>query len=156
MRGRGRGEEAMYDAIVVGGRVAGSSTAMLLARKGMKVLVLDRSTFPSDTLSTHQVQVPGVARLRRWGLLDAVIASGAPPARHVLFDQGPIALEGHFPEFEGVDAVYSPRRTVLDAILLDAAREGGAEVREDFIVEGLTTEAGRVTGIRGAQKGGAP
>ena len=64
-------------------------------------------------------------------------------------------LEGHFPEFDGVDAVYSPRRTVLDAILVDAAREAGAEVREDFIVEGLTTEGGRVTGIRGARKGGA-
>jgi 2-polyprenyl-6-methoxyphenol hydroxylase-like FAD-dependent oxidoreductase len=128
---------------------------MLLARKGMKVLVLDRARFPSDTLSTHQVQVPGVARLRRWGLLDKVIASGAPAAQHVVFDQGPVVLEGHFPEFQGTDAVYSPRRTVLDAILLDAAREAGAEVREDFIVEELTTEAGRVTGVRGARKGGA-
>jgi 2-polyprenyl-6-methoxyphenol hydroxylase-like FAD-dependent oxidoreductase len=144
----------MYDAIVVGGRVAGSSTAMLLARKGMKVLVVDRASFPSDTLSTHQVQVPGVARLREWGLLDKVIASGAPPARHVVFDQGPAVLDGHFPEFEGVDAVYSPRRTVLDAILLDAAREAGAEFREDVIVEELTTADGRVTGIRGARKGG--
>jgi 2-polyprenyl-6-methoxyphenol hydroxylase-like FAD-dependent oxidoreductase len=144
----------MYDAIVVGGRVAGSPTAMLLARKGMKVLVLDRASFPSDTLSTHQVQIPGVARLRRWGLLDKVIASGAPPARHVVFDQGPAVLDGHFPEFEGVDAVYSPRRTVLDSILIDAAREAGAEIREDVIVEELTTEDGRVTGIRGARKGG--
>jgi 2-polyprenyl-6-methoxyphenol hydroxylase-like FAD-dependent oxidoreductase len=128
---------------------------MLLARKGMRVLVLDRATFPSDTLSTHQVQLPGVARLRRWGVLDSVAASGAPPARHVVFDQGSVVLEGHFPTFEGVDAVYSPRRTVLDAILVDAAREAGAEVREDFIVEGLITEGRRVTGIRGAAKGGA-
>ena len=144
----------MYDAIVVGGRVAGSSTAMLLARAGMNVLVVDRAGFPSDTLSTHQVQVPGVARLRRWGLLDAVEASGAPPARHVVFDQGSVVLRGHFPEFEGADAVYSPRRTVLDAILLDAARRAGAEVRENFIVEGLITDGGSVTGIRGGHKGG--
>ena len=95
----------MYDVIVVGARVAGSSTAMLLARAGLKVLVADRASFPSDTLSTHQVQLPGVARLRRWGLLDAVVDSGAPPARHVRFDTCPVVLDGHFPTFEGVDAV---------------------------------------------------
>src|SRR2546430_10016233 len=68
----------MYDVIIVGARVAGAPTAMLLARRGLKVLVLDRATFPSDTLSTHQVQLPGVARLARWGLLDAVLEAGTP------------------------------------------------------------------------------
>jgi 2-polyprenyl-6-methoxyphenol hydroxylase-like FAD-dependent oxidoreductase len=145
----------MYDVIVVGARVAGSSTAMLLARAGLKVLVVDRAGFPSDTLSTHQVQLPGVARLRRWGLLDAVVASGAPPARHVRFDVGPVLLEGHFPAFQGVDAVYSPRRTVLDALLLEAARAAGAEVRERFAVDEVVVTDGRVTGIRGREKGGA-
>jgi flavin-dependent dehydrogenase len=48
----------MYDVIIVGARVAGAPTAMLLARRGLKVLVVDRATFPSDTLSTHQVQLP--------------------------------------------------------------------------------------------------
>jgi glycine/D-amino acid oxidase-like deaminating enzyme len=109
---------------VIGARVAGSSTAMLLARKGLDVLVLDRASFPSDTLSTHQVQVPGVARLHRWGLLDKVIASGAPPARAVRFDVGFAVLRGHFPPFQGVDAVYSPRRTVLDALLAAAVEAG--------------------------------
>nr|WP_273846809.1 FAD-dependent oxidoreductase [Rubrobacter calidifluminis] len=112
--------------IVVGARVAGASTAMLLARRGLKVLVVDRTTFPSDTLSTHQVQLPGVARLKRWGLLDRVIASGAPAARHVRFDPGLVVLECRFPAYQGVDALYSPRRTVLDGILVDAAREAGA------------------------------
>jgi 2-polyprenyl-6-methoxyphenol hydroxylase-like FAD-dependent oxidoreductase len=144
----------MYDLIVVGARVAGSSTALLAARAGLRVLVVDRATFPSDTLSTHQVQLPGVARLRRWGLLDAVIASGAPAARRVRFDTGPVVLEGRYPAFEGVDAVYSPRRTILDSLLLDAARAAGAEVRERFAVEELTTEDGRVTGIHGREKGG--
>ena len=146
----------MYDVIVVGARVAGSATAMLLAGKGFRVLVVDRASFPSDTLSTHQVQLPGVARLRRWGLLDAVVASGAPPARHVRFDVGPAVIEGHFPTFQGVDAVYSPRRTVLDALLVEAARAAGAEVRERFMVEEVVVEGGRVTGIRGREKGGAP
>ncbi|HXY72020.1 MAG TPA: NAD(P)/FAD-dependent oxidoreductase [Actinomycetota bacterium] len=143
----------MYDAIVVGARVGGSATAMLLARRGMKVLVVDRASFPSDTLSTHQIQVPGVALLLRWGLLDAVVGSGAPPARRVRFQQEDLVIEGSFPEFEGASAVYSPRRTVLDGILLDAARSAGAEVRERFIVEELVMEAGRVAGIRGARKG---
>jgi flavin-dependent dehydrogenase len=146
----------MYDVIIVGARVAGSSTAMLLAREGLSVLVVDRATFPSDTLSTHQVQLPGVARLRRWGLLDAVVASGAPPARGVRFDVGPVVLQGHFPTFQGVEAVYSPRRTVLDALLVDAARAAGAEVRENFIVDEVLLEGGRATGIRGREKGGQP
>jgi len=145
----------MYDVIIVGARVAGSATALLLARKGVKVLVVERATFPSDTLSTHNIQLPGVARLKRWGLLDRIIAAGTPAARHVIFDPGPVVLEGHFPSFEGIDALYSPRRTVLDKILVDAARQAGAEVRENFMVEDLVQEAGRVGGIRGREKGGA-
>jgi flavin-dependent dehydrogenase len=144
----------MYDAIVVGARVAGSPTAMLLARKGYKVLVIDKATFPSDTMSTHQVQLPGIARLKRWGLLDKVIAANTPPTRHVRFDTGAIVLEGSFPEFEGVDALYCPRRTILDKILVDAAVQAGAEVRENFIVEEILIEDNHVTGIRGRSKGG--
>ena len=82
---------------------------MLLARSGLKVLVVYRATFPSDTLSTHQVQLPGAARLKRWGLLERVIASGAPPARSVRFDTGAVVFEGNYPPFQGVDAVYTLR-----------------------------------------------
>src|SRR5512147_1697855 len=103
----------MYDVIVVGARVAGSATAMLLARKGYKVLMVDKATFPSDTMSTHQVQLPAVARLKRWGLLDKVIASTAPAARHVKFDSSAVVLHGKCPQFEGIDALYSPRRYIL-------------------------------------------
>src|SRR6266487_3677914 len=102
---------------------------MLLARAGMRVLAVDRATFPSDTLSTHQVQVPGVARLNRWGLLDRLSAAGTPPTRRVRFDPGHIVLDGHFPSYDGVDSLYSPRRTVLDSILVDAAWDTGAEIR---------------------------
>jgi 2-polyprenyl-6-methoxyphenol hydroxylase-like FAD-dependent oxidoreductase len=138
----------MYDVIIVGARVAGASTAMLMARRGLKVLVVDRAQFPSDTLSTHQVQVPGVARLRRWGLLDAVVAAGTPPTRRVRFDTGTTVLEGRWPEFDGADALYSPRRTILDALLVDAARAAGAEVRERCKVDEVLFEDGRVCGIR--------
>ena len=149
------GSTSNYDAIVVGARVAGSSTAMLLARRGHSVLAVDRASFPSDTLSTHQVQVPGVARLARWGLLRRLADADTPAARKVRFDPGPALLEGHLPTFEGVNAIYSPRRTVLDALLVDAAREAGAEVRERFTVEEVLIEDGVVVGIRGKEKGGA-
>ena len=68
----------MYDAIVIGSRCAGAPTAMLLARAGRRVLVVDRATFPSDVLSGHTIQPAGVARLQRWGLLDKVRATGVP------------------------------------------------------------------------------
>jgi 2-polyprenyl-6-methoxyphenol hydroxylase-like FAD-dependent oxidoreductase len=145
----------MYDVIVVGARVAGASTALLLARRGLKVLAVDRATFPSDTLSTHQVQVPGVARLRRWGILDGVLAAGTPAASSVRFDPGPVVLRGRFPEFEGANAVYSPRRTLLDKLLVDAARAAGAEVRERFAFDELVWDGDRVTGIRGRSGGDA-
>jgi flavin-dependent dehydrogenase len=144
-----------YDVIVVGARVAGAATAMLLARRGLSVLVLEQARFPSDTLSTHQIQLPGVACLARWGLLDKVIASNAPPAREAIFAPGSVRLAGRYPEFEGVDAVYSPRRFILDALLVDAARQAGAEVIEGFVVSGLIFDGERVVGVRGTEKGSA-
>ena len=145
----------MYDVIVVGARPAGSTTALLLARQGLRVLVVDRATFPSDTLSTHQVQLPGIARLERWGLLDRLIAAGTPATRRVTFDTGDVVLDGRYPSFEGVDALYSPRRRVLDAILVEAAREAGAEVREGATVEDLVWDDGTVVGVRVRSSGQA-
>src|SRR5688572_27547952 len=70
-----------FDAIVVGARCAGAPTAMLLARQGYRVLLVDRATFPSDTVSTHVIHAPGVAALERWGLRDRLAATGCPPIR---------------------------------------------------------------------------
>src|SRR5512145_636910 len=123
-----------YDAIVVGARCAGSPTAMLLARKGYRVLVVDKATFPSDTISTHLIHPPGVAALKRWGLLDRVTATGCPSIHTYSFDFGPFAISGA-PGTEESPVSYAPRRTVLDKLLLDAASEAGAEVREGFTVE---------------------
>jgi 2-polyprenyl-6-methoxyphenol hydroxylase-like FAD-dependent oxidoreductase len=145
----------MYDVIVVGARVAGSSTAMLLARGGCKVLVVDRASFPSDTLSSPPGAPAGGGEAAALGLLDRVVASGAPPTRAVRFDTGEVVLDGRFPAFQGVDAMYSPRRTVLDRLLVEAAGEAGAEVREGFTVEEVLLDGGRVTGIRGRARGGA-
>jgi 2-polyprenyl-6-methoxyphenol hydroxylase-like FAD-dependent oxidoreductase len=138
----------MYDAIVVGARAAGSPTAMLLARKGYRVLLVDRASFPSDTLSTHYIHQPGIARLRRWGLLDRLIATGCPPIGRMTFDVGPFALRAAPAPSEGVAEGYCPRRTVLDSLLLDAACEAGVEVRTGFFVDELCFEDGAVVGIR--------
>jgi flavin-dependent dehydrogenase len=121
---------------------------MLLARKGHRVLVVDRATFPSDTLSTHYIHQPGVARLHRWGLLDRLIATGCPPSRGLTFDVGPFALSGTPPPSDGVVEGYAPRRTVLDNLLVEAAAEAGAEVRTGFPVDELVYEDGAVAGVK--------
>jgi flavin-dependent dehydrogenase len=120
---------------------------MLLARKGYRVLLLDRGSFPSDTISTHYIHQPGIARLKRWGLLDRVSASNCPPVHQLRFDVGPFALQGSPTPIDGVTDGYAPRRTVLDKILVDAAVEAGAELREHFVVQELLTDGERVTGI---------
>ena len=84
-----------YDAIVVGARCAGSPTAMLLARKGYKVLVVDKATFPSDTISTHLIHPPGVAALKRWGLLDGLWQRGVRRSTPMRSTSAPSRLPGH-------------------------------------------------------------
>jgi flavin-dependent dehydrogenase len=142
-----------YDAIVVGARCAGSPVAMLLAREGYRVLVVDRATFPSDTMSTHVVQPQGIAALRRWGLLDALTATGCPPIGTYTFDFGPFTISGS-PGTPESPVAYCPRRIVLDQVLVDAASEAGAEVREGFTVEEIVVDEGRVVGVRGHGKDG--
>lgn len=142
-----------YDVIIVGARCAGSPTAMLLARRGYRVLLVDRATFPSDTLSTHVVHPLGVAALARWGLLDRLEVSGCPPIHTYAFDFGPFTISGS-PGTAEAPVAYCPRRVVLDKLLLDAAAEAGAEVREGFTVEEILREGGRVAGIRGRSRSG--
>ena len=142
-----------YDVIVIGARCAGSPTAMLLARKGYKVLLVDRASFPSDTLSTHVLHPPGVAALKRWGLLDQLTTTNCPPIDTYSFDFGPFTITGA-PGTDDSPVAYCPRRTVLDQILVDGAAAAGAEVREEFTVKDIVIEEGRVRGIRGHGKGG--
>jgi len=143
-----------YDAIVVGARCAGSPAAMLLARKGCKVLLVDKATFPSDTISTHLIHPPGVAALKRWGLLNRLVATGCPPIHTYAFNFGPFTVAGS-PGTDEAPVSYGPRRTVLDKLLVDAAAEAGAEVREGFSVSEILFEDGRVVGIRGRDGQGA-
>ncbi len=145
--------EKPYDVIIVGARCAGSPTGMLLARKGYRVLIVDRATFPSDTVSTHVVHPLGVAALARWGLLDRLAATGCPPIHTYAFDFGPFTLSGA-PGTAEHPLAYCPRRTVLDKLLVDAAAEAGAEVREGFVVDDITYDRDRVVGIKGHSKSG--
>ncbi|MYV51243.1 NAD(P)/FAD-dependent oxidoreductase [Streptomyces sp. SID3212] len=139
----------MYDVIVVGARCAGSPVAMLLARQGHRVLMVDRSSFPSDAVSTHYIHQAGLSRLKDWGLLDEVIDAKTPAIRKMNFSYRGIELNGFAEPIDGIDAVYCPRRVVLDEILVNAARRAGVEVVEGFTVSGVVSSDGRVTGVRG-------
>src|ERR1700756_5168152 len=145
------------DVVVVGGRVAGSATAMLLARLGHDVVVVDQASFPSDTISTHSIARSGVVQLRRWGLLDAVLDSGAPAIRQVTFHAGGESVSRTLSHKAGVDLVVAPRRYVLDTILATAAQRAGADVRDGVTVTGVRRDRrGRVAGVYGHDRDGAP
>lgn len=144
----------MWDVIIVGARCAGSSLAMLLGRRGHNVLVLDRAAFPSDTMSSHIIHPAGGASLKRWGLLEKVRATGVPVTVEAAIDFGPVVLTGTPPAKDGVAEWHCVRRNLLDAILVEAARDAGAEVRERFSVDELIQEDGAVVGIRGRDASG--
>ena len=147
----------MYDAIVVGARCGGSPTAMLLARHGLKVLLVDKATFPSDVISTHIVWPHGAEVLGRWGLLAKLADTGVPPiCRRMTFDVGPFALHGTIPDANDGLGGFCPRRRVLDSLLVQAAAESGVEVREGFTVDDLLAHADVVEGIRGHGQGAQP
>jgi 2-polyprenyl-6-methoxyphenol hydroxylase-like FAD-dependent oxidoreductase len=142
------GESRAYDAIVVGARPAGAATAMLLARAGRRVLLVDRAEYASDTLSTHALMRGGVMQLHRWGVLDAVRDAGTPPIRRTVFHYGDERVDIEMRELHGVDTLYAPRRTLLDRVLVDAARDAGAEVVWGVRVHGLERDSGgRVRGV---------
>ena len=149
-----------YDVVVVGGRVAGASTALLLARAGARVALVDRARRGSDTVSTHALMRAGVLQLSRWGLLERVVAAGTPPVRRTTFHhEGRRPVEVSIRPSTGVDALHAPRRHVLDAILADAAAEAGADVLHQTPVTGLLRDGdGRVAGVvtRGADGRGVP
>jgi 2-polyprenyl-6-methoxyphenol hydroxylase-like FAD-dependent oxidoreductase len=127
---------------------------MLLARKGYRVLLLEKATFPSDVPRGHVIQPHGTALLKRWGVLDRVIASNCPPIPFVTLDVGPFALTSTPPLADGETPIYGPRHGILDKILADAAVESGAELREGFVVQELLMADNRIIGIRGRGKDG--
>lgn len=136
-----------YDALVVGARCAGAATAMLLARKGWRVLVIDRASHGTDTISTHALVRGGVLQLHRWGVLPRLQAAGTPPVSEATFHYGDEAITVPVAASHGVDALYAPRRTLLDSALVCAAGEAGADVRFGHTLVALTHRSdGRVCG----------
>jgi 2-polyprenyl-6-methoxyphenol hydroxylase-like FAD-dependent oxidoreductase len=145
-----------YDVIVAGARVAGASTAMLLARAGLSVLVVERGREGTDTLSTHALMRAGVLQLRRWGVLDAVIARGTPVVRATTFHYGDEAVSVALKPRDGIEGLYAPRRFVLDKILVGAARAAGAHVAYGVTVTDVVRDGDRVAGIVAKPNDGAP
>jgi flavin-dependent dehydrogenase len=145
----------MYDAIVVGARCAGASTAMLLARRGLKVLLVDRASFPSDIPHGHLVHRSGPVRLRDWGLLDQLAASNCPAIDSMTIDVGDFSLTGHNLVLDDVAVAYGPRRSALDAVLVRAAVAAGAEFREGFAVQEFVAADGKIEGIRARARNGS-
>jgi flavin-dependent dehydrogenase len=161
-----RDGDGTYDAIVVGARVAGAPTAMLLARQGRRVLLLDRGRFPSDIrTSTLLIWPPGIGYLKKWGVLETLVATGCPPIDRYRISIGPpfgepaITIVGAprtSDECLGGTTSYAPRRTILDEILVKEAVRAGAALREEVTVTDLLRDGDRVVGIRGRDASGAP
>lgn len=149
--------DASYDAIVVGARVAGASTAMLMAREGLRVLLLDRAPAPgTDTLSTLALMRGAVLQLARWGLLDRIRAAGTPAVRSTLVHYGSEVVTVPIQEKAGIAELFAPRRRLLDGILVEAAAAAGVEVRFGAAVDELVWRGGRVVGVRGRDRAGLP
>ncbi len=144
------------DVLVVGARCAGAAVAMLTARRGLKVLAIDRGSYGSDTLSTHALMRGGVMQLTRWGVLPRILELGTPAVHATSFYYGEEAVEVAVQPSHGVEALYAPRRTVLDSVLVDAAQEAGADIRHGHTLSELVRRPdGRVTGavIRDSEGG---
>ena len=143
-----------FDAVIVGARCAGAATALLLARAGARVLVVDKGVYGSDTLSTHALMRGAVLQLHQWGILPAIVAAGTPPVHSTTFSYREqdvtVPIESKF----GVDALYAPRRTLLDRVLADAAASYGAEFRYGVRIDDvIRDDRGRVRGISAAVGG---
>jgi flavin-dependent dehydrogenase len=148
-------DRSRHDVVIVGGRVAGSATAMLLAHLGHDVVIVDQASFPSDTVSTHSIARSGVVQLRRWGLVDEVLASGAPAIRQVTFNAAGESTRRTIKDKAGVDFLVAPRRYLLDTLLATAAEHAGAEVHTGITVTGLQRDGGgRVVGVSGHDRTG--
>jgi flavin-dependent dehydrogenase len=145
----------MYDVIVIGARCAGSPTAMLFAQQGYRVLLLEKVTFPQDTLSSHYIHMQGVALLNQWGLLDKVRDSGCTPITRESYEAPGVRVEGFSLPIDGLTTTYAPRRYVLDPILAHGAVAAGVEFREGCAVNDLVWEDDRVVGVRYTTPGGA-
>jgi menaquinone-9 beta-reductase len=142
------------DAVVVGARCAGAATAMLLAREGARVVLVDKGTYGTDMLSTHALMRGAVLQLDRWGVLPDIVEAGTPPVQSTTFCYTHTDITVPIEPRHGVTALYAPRRTLLDRVLVDAAIRSGVDVRYGFQVDDVKVNGrGRVVGISAVQGG---
>ena len=142
------GVRSRYDAVIIGARCAGAATAMLLARSGAKVLLVDRQTYGSDTMSTHALMRGAVVLLKRWGLVPRLTARQTPAIYATTFHYGEDSVRVDIKADQDADCLHAPRRTVLDSLLVDAAFEAGAEVRHGVALSELQfAPGGRVSEV---------
>ena len=146
-----------HDVVIVGARAAGAATALLLGRLGYDVVLVDRAEFPADTVSTHQLARTGVVALHRWGLLEPVLAGGAPAIRQVTFSAAGESVTRQIKLKSGVDLLVAPRRYLLDTLMAEAAAGAGVDVRMGLTVGGVCLDdAGRAVGVYGRDRAGHP
>ncbi|MCB9007736.1 MAG: FAD-dependent monooxygenase [Ardenticatenaceae bacterium] len=139
----------MYDAIVIGARCAGASTAMLLGRLGHKVLLVDKTAVASDIPHGHFIHRFGPQRLAKWGLLDQIVETGCPLVSDVVMSMGGVPMHGKNLLVDGIPFGIGPRRAALDKILVDNAVAAGVELRDQFGGEDFLRDGDRISGIRG-------
>jgi menaquinone-9 beta-reductase len=140
--------KSKYDIIVIGARVAGAATALLLSRLGYRVLIVDRNHPATETLSTHAIVRTGVLQLQRWDVLQPILEQGTPPMRQVTLGFGSKRISFNFRAEYGVEAMYAPRRPILDTALLEAAVAAGADfLQRERMVDLVTDPAGQVTAV---------
>lgn len=143
-----------YNVVVVGGRIAGSITAILLGEYGYKVLLLDRAHFPSDTLSTHFFRYPALKSFQRVGVFDRV-QSVAPHMIDMFND-----IDGHtwsepIQGKDGLDYFLCVRRITLDAILAERVqKESNVEFRQGARFTDVIQEGDSIAGVRWSDNSG--
>ncbi|MDP1702014.1 MAG: NAD(P)/FAD-dependent oxidoreductase [Aestuariivirga sp.] len=147
----------MHDVIIVGARCAGSALGLMLARSGKKVLMLERATFPSDTMSGHYVHPAGISCLKRWGVFGQLAATDTPEQKKLTLDFGPFALSATPTAApDGTSSGYGPRRRTFDTLLAEAAVAAGVEFIDGVTVSRPLWSQGRVAGVEGHTASGTP
>jgi len=136
------------DVVIVGSRLAGATAAAHLARAGRRVVVLDRSHFPSNQLSTHLLFPSGVHELQRMGALDGILASDPVKSPWLSLQIGDSELNERWRPSGPIDYCMCVPRTIQDIELVRAARAAGAEVRERHRFLGVLWRGGRACGVR--------
>ncbi len=147
----------MYDVIIVGARCAGSALGLMLARSGKKVLMLERSTFPCDTMSGHYIHPAGISCLKRWGVFDRLAATDTPEQKKLTLDFGPFALSATPTAApDGTSSGYGPRRRIFDSLLAEAAVAAGVEFIDGVTVNRPLSSQSRIAGVEGITANGKP